>query len=327
MLQRVDHYTSLARAVARLSNDSYEARGAVYDRALVALAKRLHYAVPPLSKVDIDMELLAFREAVRRVEFADLDYSSREAPHVRYHDAPPIAPWHGRANGKTRVAARGRRSVSGRVARRGVLAVLLLGLAGYFHAGGQIDLSRLVRLLNADVPGVREGPSAVPERAVFYEGTGAMARQSAARALWQTRFEGLKQEAVLSLDVQIPERGFSLTMSIRRYARVASPVSHLVEFRFAGTKNFAVEKIAGITGISMNGTALAGQSVKVAPGVFLFRLSGTRESVRRNAELLRTQPRLEIPIVFDNGSTAVLALDKGASGEQAFKEALNRWAQ
>src|SRR5215475_5122782 len=73
MLLKVDHYTALARAVGRLDRDSYEARGAVYDRALAALVKRLNAAEPPYAQADIDMELLAFREAVRRVEFGDLD--------------------------------------------------------------------------------------------------------------------------------------------------------------------------------------------------------------------------------------------------------------
>src|SRR5262249_56033825 len=66
MLLKVDHYTSLARAVARVDRDSYEARGAIYDRALSALVKRLNTALPPYSHADIEMELLAFREAVRR---------------------------------------------------------------------------------------------------------------------------------------------------------------------------------------------------------------------------------------------------------------------
>src|SRR5262249_62328448 len=73
MLLKVDHYTSLARAVGRLDRDSYEARGAVYDRALAALIKRLNAAEPPYAQADIDMELLAFREEVRRGEVVGLE--------------------------------------------------------------------------------------------------------------------------------------------------------------------------------------------------------------------------------------------------------------
>src|ERR1043166_7376312 len=73
MLHRVDHYSSLARAVARLGRDSYEARGAIYDRAQKALEKRLSAADPPYSQADLDQQLLAFRYAVRRIEFGDDD--------------------------------------------------------------------------------------------------------------------------------------------------------------------------------------------------------------------------------------------------------------
>src|SRR5262249_56120202 len=95
MLLKVDHYTSLARAVGRLDRDSYEARGAIYDRALAALVKRLNAAEPPYAQADIDMELLAFREAVRRVEFGDLDghdwLAQQEHPALQHSqaDAPP----------------------------------------------------------------------------------------------------------------------------------------------------------------------------------------------------------------------------------------------
>jgi len=87
MLLKVDQYTSLARAVACVDRGSYEARGAVYDRALTALVKRLNTAVPPYSQADIEMELLAFREAVRRVEFGDL-----EDPWLRQQDERLAAP-------------------------------------------------------------------------------------------------------------------------------------------------------------------------------------------------------------------------------------------
>src|SRR5215470_19676987 len=94
MLLKVDHYTSLARAVARVDRDSYEARGAIYDRALSALVKRLNTALPPYSHADIEMELLAFREAVRRVEFGDLEdpWLRQQDERLAAREQPPILP-------------------------------------------------------------------------------------------------------------------------------------------------------------------------------------------------------------------------------------------
>ena len=58
---KVDHFASLLRAVASLEHTSYEARGAIYDRAQCDLMERLEAAVPACSEADIDRELLAFR--------------------------------------------------------------------------------------------------------------------------------------------------------------------------------------------------------------------------------------------------------------------------
>src|SRR2546430_17054749 len=73
MVPKIDHYAPLLRAVASLDRTSYEARGAIYDRALAAMMERLGATVPPCSQADIDQELLAFRAAIRRIEFGDMD--------------------------------------------------------------------------------------------------------------------------------------------------------------------------------------------------------------------------------------------------------------
>src|SRR5437899_9771335 len=73
-----DHFASLLRAVASVEHTSYEVRGAIYDRAQGDLMERLDAAEPPWSDADIEQELLAFRAAVRRVEFGDMDEQERQ---------------------------------------------------------------------------------------------------------------------------------------------------------------------------------------------------------------------------------------------------------
>src|SRR5262249_17810723 len=81
MVPKIDHYVPLLRAVASLDRTSYEARGAIYDRALAIVVERLGATVPPPSQADIDQELLAFRAAVRRIEFGDMDEQDSIAQH------------------------------------------------------------------------------------------------------------------------------------------------------------------------------------------------------------------------------------------------------
>jgi hypothetical protein len=71
MVQRVDYYTLLSRAVEALERDAYGARGAVYDREHKALLKRLISSSGSSSDADIAREERAFRDAIRQIEFPD----------------------------------------------------------------------------------------------------------------------------------------------------------------------------------------------------------------------------------------------------------------
>ena len=67
----LDHFTPLSRAVASIDRDAYAARFAVYDRAHKALLRRLASAESGCSEADVAREEQAFRDAIRRIEFAD----------------------------------------------------------------------------------------------------------------------------------------------------------------------------------------------------------------------------------------------------------------
>jgi hypothetical protein len=136
---------------------------------------------------------------------------------------------------------------------------------------------------------------------------------------------------VLIVDVQIPDNGLSLEMSMRRDTSGGAAMSHLVELKFAGSNTFSADQIATVKGIGVrnvddrNGTPLVGQSAKVAPGLFLLGLSADKDVARRNIELLKRHSRLDIPIVLADGKTAVIAVEKGASGDRAFTDVLTKW--
>jgi hypothetical protein len=84
-MSEVDHFTPLSRAVASIDRDAYAARYAVYDQAHKALLRRLATADSPCSDADIAREEQAFRDAIRRIEFADTDAQPTLVP----QDEPP----------------------------------------------------------------------------------------------------------------------------------------------------------------------------------------------------------------------------------------------
>ena len=56
-------------------------------------------------------------------------------------------------------------------------------------------------------------------------------------------------------------------------------------------------------------------------------LASGAPQLQRNLKLLKENSWFEVVIDYSNGSKAILAIDKGVSGEQAFKEAFAAWGQ
>jgi hypothetical protein len=92
MTLKVDHFTPLSRAVASIDRDAYAARFAIYDRAHKALLRRLATADSPVSDADIAGEEQAFRDAIRRIEFADENDQPTLVPHDEPSKAAPPEP-------------------------------------------------------------------------------------------------------------------------------------------------------------------------------------------------------------------------------------------
>ena len=102
MVQRVDYYTLLSRALESLERDAYEARGAIYDREHKALVKQLMSSSSPCSDADIAGEEQAFRDAIRRIEFPDGGLQAPRAPQRE----PAEAAWPASGREKARALRR-----------------------------------------------------------------------------------------------------------------------------------------------------------------------------------------------------------------------------
>jgi hypothetical protein len=78
---------------------------------------------------------------------------------------------------------------------------------------------------------------------------------------------------------------------------------------------------------STPGVALAGVVVKAAPNIFLISLSTADADVQRNVQLMKERSWFDIPVAFDDGRRAIIAVEKGPAGERAFSEAFAAWEQ
>ncbi len=192
----------------------------------------------------------------------------------------------------------------------------------------------------APAAGTQGSPTAAPavaQRVVLYEEDPGdpQGKRSVGSAIWRTETvspgPGLAPELAVRADVEIPDRKMAVTWSLRRNTDQALPASHTIEIMFKLPPDFPGGGIANVPGILMKqseqarGTPLAGLAVKVTNGFFLVGLSAVEADVQRNIQLLKERPWFDIPIVYTTGGRAILAMEKGPPGDQAFAEAFAAW--
>jgi hypothetical protein len=180
------------------------------------------------------------------------------------------------------------------------------------------------------------GP-AVAQRVVLYEEdpNDPQGKQYVGSAVWRTETvspgTGLAPELQVRADIEIPERHITATWTLRRNTDKALPASHTIEIMFNLPPDFPGGGVANVPGVLMKeseqarGTPLAGLAVKVTNGFFLIGLSAVDADLQRNIQLLKQRPWFDIPIVYNNGGRAILALEKGPPGDRAFADAFAAW--
>jgi hypothetical protein len=95
--------------------------------------------------------------------------------------------------------------------------------------------------------------------------------------------------------------------------------------------DFPAGGISNVPGILMKqaeqtcGTPLAGLAVKVTPGSYRIGLSNADADKDRNIQLLKEQSWFDIAVIYKNDRRAIIAIEKGPPGENAFAEAFKAW--
>src|SRR5262245_51214790 len=180
---------------------------------------------------------------------------------------------------------------------------------------------------------------AVAQRVVLYEEDPAdpAGKRYTGTAVWRTETMstggGQGPELAVRCDVEIPERRLAMTFSMRRNNDQALPASHTVEVMFNLPADFPFGGISNVPGILMKqaeqtrGAPLSGLAVKVTSGFFLLGLSSVETEKERNLQLLKERGWFDIPVVYNNGRRAIIAVEKGNPGERAFKDAFAAWGQ
>jgi hypothetical protein len=190
----------------------------------------------------------------------------------------------------------------------------------------------------AAAPGQQAGPE-VAQRVVLYEEdpNDPQGKRFVGSAVWRTDTvspgSGLAPELEVRADITIPDRNMTVTWTLRRNTDQALPASHTIEIMFNVAPDFPGGGVANVPGVLMKdseqarGIPLAGLAVKVTNGFFLIGLSAVDTDVQRNLQLLKDKPWFDIPVVYNNGGRAILAMEKGPPGDRAFADAFAAWSK
>ncbi len=179
----------------------------------------------------------------------------------------------------------------------------------------------------------------VAQRVVLYEEEpdDPAGKRFVGTAVWRTEMRpatpGRPPELAVRADIEVPERKMNVTLSLRRNTDASLPASHTIEIVFnlpGDSVSGGVQKVPGVLmkqAEQTRGVPLAGLAVPVTPGYFLIGLSSLETDMQRNVQLLKERAWFDIPIIYNNNRRAILAMEKGTPGEQAFNQAFAAWKQ
>lgn len=177
-------------------------------------------------------------------------------------------------------------------------------------------------------------PSAPSQRAVLYDEApdkqGGQA--SSGSVVWRTEPKpDAPSELQLVGEISVPDRNLKATFTLTRNLDTTLPASHVIEIGFTLPADFANVGVGNVPGIlfketeEAGGTPLKGMSVKVTKNLFWIGLESSPADRAQNLQAIRSRAWIDIPILYDNGRRAVMTIEKGPSGEQAFEAAFAAW--
>ncbi|MBB5535258.1 hypothetical protein [Rhizobium giardinii] len=207
--------------------------------------------------------------------------------------------------------------------------------------GGQADNAQPAQAVpeqqNAVNPATQQIPAGAQKMFLYEERLG----QSAPTAIegnvaWSVKEESpggdAKPEPVVQAQINVPERGLTALMTIKRNADTSLPASHVIEFVFSLPENFEGGSIESVQRVAMKrneqdrGDPLIAVPAKITEDFHMIALNDFPEAVATNTELLRSRSWIDIPLTYRNGRRALLTLEKGPAGTEAFAKAMQAWS-
>ncbi len=142
--------------------------------------------------------------------------------------------------------------------------------------------------------------------------------------------DGRPEPSVQGL-ITVPDRGLTATITVSRNSDSSLPASHLIELAFQVPPNFEGGAIDNVQRVALKATeqdrgdALIAVPAKVTDDVYMVALNDFPDARKTNLDLLKNRNWIDIPVVYRNGRRALLTMEKGPTGTDAFNKAISEW--
>lgn len=186
-------------------------------------------------------------------------------------------------------------------------------------------------------PATEADPPVIRQKMFIYEEQPGQVSPSAQEGTvaWQIVRESpgdnLPPEPAIQASLDVPEKGLSAVLTIKRNADASLPASHLIEIVFDLTESFQGGAIDSIQNFAMKdteeatGDSLIAVPAKITDSFFMIALNDFSEAVALNTSLLRDRNWIDLPVAYGNGQRALLTLEKGSTGAEVFDQVIRAW--
>ena len=184
----------------------------------------------------------------------------------------------------------------------------------------------------SQVPASSGTSNLVGQRAIFYE-QGANGAPGAVQdgAIGWTQITQPDGTPAIQAKIDVPEKNVSVTVTMSRNLDDALPASHLIEISFdsgGAISGAQIERIPALVvkpNEQARGQPLTGAAVPVTDTLFWIALSNDAEQESQNLALMRDGAWFDMPILFADGTRALITFEKGIPGDQVFETVLAGW--
>jgi hypothetical protein len=147
-----------------------------------------------------------------------------------------------------------------------------------------------------------------------------------------TTSTGDKKQPMIEASLDIPGRKMKALISFKRNSDVSLPASHIIEVVFDLPENFPegnvekVERVAFKQTEQDRGNSLIAVPAKITDDFHMVALNDDADARKANTELMKTRSWIDIPITYRNNRRALITIEKGATGTDAFDKVMAEWA-